>query len=128
MCDGARKIEQVHLPRIHERQKVAIEVGLRFLRQLILDTQLPELLTGPFARVPVACYCVDAIVFQKARKLCDDAFGGEWWLDLPYSIEHSGGFLAMADCEGETVGGTARWVCEGEVANWGGEDARALPG
>jgi len=75
LCDGARKIEQVHLPRIHERQKVAIEVGLRFLRQLILDTQLPELLTGPFARVPVACYCVDAIVFQKARKLCDDAFG-----------------------------------------------------
>ena len=75
LCDGARKIEQVHLLRIHEGEKVAMEIGLGLLGKLVLDTELPELLAWPFTGVAVAGDAAQAIVFEEAGELSDNDFG-----------------------------------------------------
>src|SRR5262249_32969544 len=70
-------VEQLDLPAVQERKEVAIEIGLRLLRELVLDTVRAERLTDELPAPPVARHRGDVIRLQQLREPGNGRLGAE---------------------------------------------------
>src|ERR1035437_4252483 len=67
----ARVIQKIYLPRIYRRQRILVEIGLRFLGGLVLNPMDAKTLTHPSASITIAGDRRDFIALEHLHKFVD---------------------------------------------------------
>jgi len=65
LADQSRIIEQANEATVEDRQRIAVNVALRLVRQLVENALIAEWLTTPLASKTVADHDADAIGLQR---------------------------------------------------------------
>ena len=97
----ARHVEQLHPPRIQQRQRITIQITFGLLGQLIRDPVNPEPLARPLARVSVSGDRVQSIDMQRACEFLHHVIRGERRTPLRAGV--SGGRVLNVSAVGPDV-------------------------
>jgi hypothetical protein len=81
-------VEQFDAARVQRRQDIAIEVGLRLRRHLVVDAMPTKGLARPLPAEPVPRDHGDAVGAQQRRVLLHDLFRAKGGLRFPDRIDH----------------------------------------
>ena len=122
LIDQLRIVEQPNAAGIDQRQQIAVEIGLRRRRLLVFDRELAEHLDRPRARVLVANYFVDVVVFQHPREFFSHRRRRERRPLLATASTTTTGFCQSARSVWPTANvnefsAAARWIDEGVVVD-----------
>src|SRR5262245_29685057 len=101
---------QHHGAAVEHRQKIHIDVGLRFAGRLIGNAALDKLLSRKLSAKSVAKNPVDTIALQHIAKLGNGRLRRKWRHLFVNQVDEDSITLTMADCQTEAINRTGAWI------------------